>query len=302
LQLNEQLNEKAENIETDFNFNLDSLNLAEELNENNTLKNVLGQEFDNLEEKISKDVAKNQKSTKSSKIRIDVSEAGGDLPVIDKYLPEHTKKLPASSQNRLLLAKLKVIEKELEKQLTRNATLNADLTISRDRMKDLELSNSSNTRKIAALSSSESKLKNQVEEYKNQILQVTNKKISSDKELAKILREEKTKTNKFNQQEIRLNRAIDELEKYKNQLSKVKKESKETNIKETGKYENTVAENNRLTRLNEDYKMAIKKQFKLIDVLKQQKMHLETARTLQFSENEWNRVLDGSVKETKSFC
>ena len=63
-----------------------------------------------------------------------------------------------------------------------------------------------------------------------------------------------------------------------------------------------MSENQRLTRLNEDYKIAIKKQFKLIDVLKQQKMHLETARTLQFSENEWNRVLDNSVKETKSFC
>ena len=69
LQLNEQLNEKAENIETDFNFNLDSLNLAEELNENNTLKNVLGQEFDNLEEKISKDVQKSQSTKKSEKIR-----------------------------------------------------------------------------------------------------------------------------------------------------------------------------------------------------------------------------------------
>ena len=41
----------------------------------------------------------------------------------------------------------KVIEKELQKQLERNAVLNADLTISRDKLRNIELANSSNVKK-----------------------------------------------------------------------------------------------------------------------------------------------------------
>ena len=145
---------------------------------------MLAEDFDNLDKKIQK--SQNKKDRKV-KVKVDVSNANdannaaGDTPKIDTYggLPESTKNLPPASQNRLLLARLSVLDKELEKQLDKNAKISANLAIANDKLKDYDLTNSSNNRKIATLTNSENKLKNQVEDLKKQLIEVTNNKVSN---------------------------------------------------------------------------------------------------------------------------
>lgn len=55
------------------------------------------------------------------------------------------------------------------------------------------------------------------------------------------------------------------------------------------------ADNKQLQRHKEDIAAAFCKQLKLIDVLKRQKLHLESARALTHSEQQFSRILSAGV-------
>jgi hypothetical protein len=92
--------------------------------------------------------------------------------------------------------------------------------------------------------------------------------------------------------EVRLNRALEEVEKYKSSLQKAKSESKDSSDQERKKAERLASENKRLEKQKSELMAAFKKQLKLIDILKRQKMHIEAAKLLSFSEEEFVKALD----------
>ena len=94
------------------------------------------------------------------------------------------------------------------------------------------------------------------------------------------------------QLELRLTRALEEIEKQKMQVQKSHSATKDAGEQERRRLDQLQADNKRLQKQKLELIQAFKKQLKLIDILKKQKMHLEAARILQFSEEEFINALE----------
>ena len=90
---------------------------------------------------------------------------------------------------------------------------------------------------------------------------------------------------------IRLNTALNEIEKLKNLLAKASTQVKESKDTYKSKFDALFIENQKLLKQKGDLVLALKKQGQLIDVLKRQKMHLESVGLLGFTEQEFLKLI-----------
>ncbi|CAF99576.1 unnamed protein product, partial [Tetraodon nigroviridis] len=95
-----------------------------------------------------------------------------------------------------------------------------------------------------------------------------------------------------NSTEVRLNRALEEVDRLKTQINTMKQMTKDKISEDHQSKENLLAENKLLRKQKEELILAFKKQLKLIDVLNRQKMHFEAAKLLSFQEDEFMKALD----------
>uniref|UniRef100_A0A674EZ84 Testis expressed 9 n=1 Tax=Salmo trutta TaxID=8032 RepID=A0A674EZ84_SALTR len=112
------------------------------------------------------------------------------------------------------------------------------------------------------------------------------------KEIEGLKRAQKQAATNHSAIEVRLNRALEEVERSKTQLTKLKQMSKDTADQEHKTIETLKAENKKLEKQKAELIVGFKKQLKLIDILKRQKMHFEAAKMLSFTEEEFMKALD----------
>ena len=92
--------------------------------------------------------------------------------------------------------------------------------------------------------------------------------------------------------EIRLARALEECEKFKGVLARATDQTKDEGVKARRENDSLRKQVRTLERQRAELLTAFKKQVKMIECLKKQKCHIEAAKLLSFTEEEFVKVLD----------
>ena len=95
--------------------------------------------------------------------------------------------------------------------------------------------------------------------------------------------------------DVRLNRALEEADRLRAQLKDQKEAVVGGSDALKGECARLEAEVKKLARQKTEILNAFKKQMKLVDILKRQKMHIEAARLLAFTEEEFTKALEIQV-------
>eukprot|EP00659_Diplonema_papillatum_P004119 gene4119-6409_t len=115
---------------------------------------------------------------------------------------------------------------------------------------------------------------------------------SQAKEIAALKKSQKTIENGVKTKDTRLQRSLEEIEKLKQEVKSLQSKQKESKDGHGEVLVKLQAENRRLSSQKQELLIGFKKQAKLIDILRRQKMHIEAAKLLSFTEEEFIKTLD----------
>ncbi|XP_057707024.1 testis-expressed protein 9 isoform X2 [Corythoichthys intestinalis] len=191
-----------------------------------------------------------------------------------------------------LMSNIKLMQEEMDHLLSErkkkddeNAKLNSKIKqLEEDRIK-LQRTVNIQQSKMDKLKASESEA---AVKYDSLQLQMS----ALQKEMEKLSKTSKQGAATQSTVELRLTRALDEVDRLKSELQKNKQMHKEKTSEEQQIRETLMTENKMLKKQKAELIVGLKKQLKLIDVLKRQKMHLEAAKLLSFTEEEFMKALD----------
>ncbi|XP_038669470.1 testis-expressed protein 9 isoform X2 [Scyliorhinus canicula] len=198
-------------------------------------------------------------------------EDGFSADVENEVMPSIGNEMGTEAQIRFLKAKLRVMQEELDRLAHEYNKKDDENDSLNNRVKELEEERNK-------LQKTTSIQQTQIEKYKNLADEAYRKSdglqqqvTSLQKELDGQKRAQKQAATNHSATEVRLNRALEEAEKYKTELNKMKQCNKDTTNQEKLTIEQLKTENKKLEKQKTELMTGFKKQLKLIDILKRQK-------------------------------
>ncbi|XP_067873948.1 testis-expressed protein 9 isoform X2 [Heterodontus francisci] len=219
-------------------------------------------------------------------------EDGSPVDVENEVMPSIGNEMGTEAQIRFLKAKLRVMQEELDRLAHEYNKKDDENNTFSNRIKEIEEERN-------RLQKTNSIQQTQIEKYKSLADEAHRKSdglqqqvTSLQKELDSQKRAQKQAATNQSATEVRLNRALEEAEKYKTELNKMKQNNKDITNQEKLTLEQLKTENKKLAKQKTELMTGFKKQMKLIDILKRQKMHMEAAKMLSFTEEEFIKALE----------
>ncbi|XP_074901442.1 testis-expressed protein 9 isoform X2 [Buteo buteo] len=210
----------------------------------------------------------------------------------DDIIPSIGNEIGAEAQIRFLKAKLRVMQEELNSVVCECRKKDDENQNLKTRLKSTEEENTRLQRTINMQHSQTEKYKMLSQEANKKSEGLQQEVIALEKELENLKRVQKQAAVSQSATEVRLNRALEEAERYKVELNKLKQSNKDVANQELKTIEELKTENKKLQKQKGELMTGFKKQLKLIDILKRQKMHIEAAKMLSFTEEEFMKALE----------
>ncbi|XP_006163891.1 testis-expressed protein 9 [Tupaia chinensis] len=227
-----------------------------------------------------------------SKIEGKLEEEGLPEYIDDDIFSGVSKDIGTEAQIRFLKAKLRVMQEELDNVVCECNKKEDEIQELKSQVKTFEEDCVRQQRTLNVQQSQIEKYKTLFEEANKKCDGLQQQLSSVERELENKRRLQKQAATSQSAMEVRLNRALEEAEKYKLELSKLRQNNKDIANEEYKKIEVLKSENKKLEKQKGELMIGFKKQLKLIDVLKRQKMHIEAAKMLSFTEEEFMKALE----------
>lgn len=227
-----------------------------------------------------------------SKIEGQLEEEGLPDYIDDDIFCGVSKDIGTEAKIRFLKAKLRVMQEELDNIVCECNKKEDEIQDLKSQIKNFGEDCVRQQRTINLQQSQAEKYKILFEEANKKCDGLQQQLSSVERELENKRKLQKQAATSQSATEVRLNRALEDAEKYKLELSKLRQNNKDIANEEQKKIEALKSENKKLEKQKGELMIGFKKQLKLIDILKRQKMHIEAAKMLSFTEEEFMKALD----------
>lgn len=268
--------------------------LFEESNKEKVTKTKEGKKSEKKIQGSTENIAEKEKI---ENIISDVEKTISNENIDEEYLEPEESDKPGNSraeqtQQRMLNIKIRGLETALDKI---NFEKSEIIQEKEQLEKEVKLLDEQRRR----LDATNRNFQSQLEKAKGELVDVRHKLNTAEenihllkKESEEAKRDAKKNLSKKSTSDVRLNRALEEASKLRGELSAAEREKKDA--KENGKksVDELTLRTKFLEKQRNELLHGFKKQMELIDVLKRQKLHLEAAHVLKYTEEEFMQTLD----------